>query len=364
MESELAELELKNIAVTRVSDTMIQCLFRTPRIKQLYLYITAGERYPQEPILVDISCSQLNSTLIEKMAKLLNQEASKTAPEIHIVKIADKLASTLNENKLLAAWAELTDARKCLGTNEELQTLGKLGAFVLKLRENEWEMSIKVKVPDDYPYEPLDFSITSTNLPPSMVDMFRNQASNLIYKCIYGEKVVTKSAEQSLTAEQIRHDVDFLRTKHLLEQKSAQKEARRQHNRIIKKEIEKEKEILASQQDLIESIVTPSIPPFIHFWTSEIFRRIPSETCQRCQETIINSKDPERVVCGHWFHMKCLEEYMRTPPFEKYCLACNERVFHPKFPTDPKALERLAKAWSMDQARRREIADVVDFLDM
>lgn len=364
MESELAELQSRGVIVTKVSETMAQCMFKTPRIKQLYLYITVSEQYPQEAILVDISCPQLNSMLLEKMANLLNQEASKIAPEIHIVKIADKLASTINENKLLTSWAELIDARKYLGPNDQLQTLGKLGAFVLSLRENEWEMSIRVRVPDGYPYEPLDFTITSTNLIPSLVEMFRNQGTNVIHKCLYGDKIITKAVEQAMSAEQIRHDVDFLRTKNQLEKNSAQKDARRLHTRIIRKEIDKEKEIIANQQDSVSTINMPPIGPFIQYWTQDIFRRIPTETCLTCRETIINSKDPERIVCGHWFHMRCLEEYMRTPPFEKYCIACNERVFHPKFPTEPKALERLAKAWSMDQARKREIADVVDFLDI
>ena len=62
--------------------------------------------------------------------------------------------------------------------------------------------------------------------------------------------------------------------------------------------------------------------------------------------------------------MRCLTEYMHTPPFEKFCSRCGERVHHPKFPSDAKSLERIAKSWSMEQARQREIQEVIDFFDL
>ena len=72
-------------------------------------------------------------------------------------------------------------------------------------------------------------------------------------------------------------------------------------------------------------------------------------------------KHPERLFCGHWFHFKCLDEHLTTPPFEKMCPACDRRMFHPKWSSD---LKKLEKRWAVEQAHARELSEITDLLDM
>ncbi|KAF0311906.1 hypothetical protein FJT64_017304 [Amphibalanus amphitrite] len=69
----------------------------------------------------------------------------------------------------------------------------------------------------------------------------------------------------------------------------------------------------------------------------------------------------ERVYCGHLYHFGCLVQYMKTPPFDggKKCELCGKRIFHEKYKVSP----QLAEArWAQEQARERELGEVIDFL--
>jgi len=70
---------------------------------------------------------------------------------------------------------------------------------------------------------------------------------------------------------------------------------------------------------------------------------------------------PMRCYCGCWYHYKCLDKYMREPPFGASCptKGCGRQVFHPHWPSDRKQLER---EWAGHQARLREIDDAAMFL--
>jgi hypothetical protein len=150
----------------------------------------------------------------------------------------------------------------------------------------------------------------------------------------------------------------------------------------------------------ISSTSLPSVVPVVRYLVEEYVSRLPNEICQNCQRPVLplepegttsaattetqqtetpqtgikkkkkgTSKDtmtrserkPIRSICGHWFHYKCLDEWLTTPPFLRHCAVCTRRVYHPDWPEDIKAIERTYQA---EQAKKREIADVADFLDM
>ena len=45
-----------------------------------------------------------------------------------------------------------------------------------------------------------------------------------------------------------------------------------------------------------------------------------AERCATVVEDESHDKHPIRVCCGHWYHYKCLDEFLTKPPFEKMCL--------------------------------------------
>ena len=67
------------------------------------------------------------------------------------------------------------------------------------------------------------------------------------------------------------------------------------------------------------------------------------------------------MYCAHLYHHECLEVYTKTPPFEggKKCISCGVRLSHDKWNVPPKIAE---ERWAHEQAKKREIAEVAEFL--
>jgi len=109
----------------------------------------------------------------------------------------------------------------------------------------------------------------------------------------------------------------------------------------------------------------------VEYIVNKFARLLPHEKCAHCKQPVIDAikkgekqADPaERAFCGHWFHSSCLEHVMTKPPFGMQCPGdgCDSRVFHPKWTSDVKTLERR---WAAAQARQREVDDARDFLGL
>lgn len=66
-----------------------------------------------------------------------------------------------------------------------------------------------------------------------------------------------------------------------------------------------------------------------------------------------------KVYCGHFYHFRCVEAYLREPPFGKGCHTCGLGIEHHALTTDSKVLEAR---WAAQQAKKRELDEIVDFL--
>ena len=201
----------------------------------------------------------------------------------------------------------------------------------------------------------------------------------------------------------LKHDVEVLKkvsdlrktdkakTKHgVMESSTAErKAARRQLSRLAKKELRADQaQLEAAQKKEQEERRAMMVKPADHgqpcllavcqFLRNEFVHRLPSETCQVCGEKAFPS-DPEkakkilgnpkakrhplRVYCGHWFHRMCLHSWMTQPPFGKCCSAdgCGKRLYHPLWTSN---IAKLEKDWAAKEAKKREMADVVDCFDV
>jgi hypothetical protein len=180
--------------------------------------------------------------------------------------------------------------------------------------------------------------------------------------------------------------------------RAERKAARRDLKRLARAEVAHDEEELLKQVELEEQemidllktqmsdTATPSLLPVVKFVVEELVCRMPSEPCQSCLKPVLPTvpassvdlesltdkeskkvkkgwlqKRPVRTFCGHWLHYDCLDEWLTTPPFIRQCPVCGKRIWHPDWPEDVKQVER---AWQNEQARKREMADVADFLDL
>lgn len=65
------------------------------------------------------------------------------------------------------------------------------------------------------------------------------------------------------------------------------------------------------------------------------------------------------INCGHFYHFRCAEDHVSTPPFGKRCHTCNAPIEHALLTTDTRVLEAR---WASKQAKQRELDDILDFL--
>ena len=144
---------------------------------------------------------------------------------------------------------------------------------------------------------------------------------------------------------------------------------------------QEERDVMALLRMKISDTAQPALLPVVKFLVEEYICRLPLEPCQSCRQPVLDhvpppaatedsskgtrksrvNKRPMRTFCGHWLHFDCLDEWLTTPPFIHQCPVCDRRIWHPDWPEDVKQVER---AWQNEQARKREMADVADFLDL
>uniref|UniRef100_A0A061R5L2 Upf0668 protein n=1 Tax=Tetraselmis sp. GSL018 TaxID=582737 RepID=A0A061R5L2_9CHLO len=125
------------------------------------------------------------------------------------------------------------------------------------------------------------------------------------------------------------------------------------------------------QQELLEGFEPqPSLWPAVSFLYHECLVPLVTERCSVCEKHLVPSDParilqvprymmPERLFCGHIYHLRCLETYINNPPFDKGCKVCGQTLSHHKFCTDAKVLE---SRWAFKEARQREIDDVKELM--
>jgi len=208
----------------------------------------------------------------------------------------------------------------------------------------------------------------------------------------------------------LKHDVGVLKqisdlrvattsgskAKYVTQVNAERREARRDLRKLAREESaadqEAQKAILEEEQNEMKDLIKgkasetaqPSLYAAAHFLVEDFACRLPLELCQACKKPVLpelpeSEKPPDsapstsktraaranlkpmRTFCGHWLHFQCLNEWLTTPPFVRMCPVCARRIWHPDWPEDHKQLE---KAWQANEARKREMCDVSDFMGM
>jgi len=237
------------------------------------------------------------------------------------------------------------------------------------------------------------------------------QVSNPIKFAESASKITTATPRlTSNTLLNLKHDVNVLKqisdlrvatttgskTKYVTQVNAEHREARRDLRKLARAESaadqEQHKAILELEQDEMKDLVKgkasetaqPSLFAAARFLVEDFACRLPLELCQACKKSVLTEQPdsekvqdaayntskarrardnakPMRTFCGHWLHFQCLNEWLTTPPFVRMCPVCARRIWHPDWPEDHKQLE---KAWQANEARKREMCDVSDFMGM
>ncbi|XP_067674988.1 uncharacterized protein [Haliotis asinina] len=285
--------------------------------KQLTIHLMFPENYPHQPIVVELKSKSLSFKLLDGLCKMCDEEARKNVGQRQVVLMVMFVKTFLQDNPLCVCNEEISYIKRNLVSGEDKVILKqKTSQIVIKVKQGSYFMNLRVTVPNDYPVHQVQCEIEDCNFPPLLKTFFQAQAIEISRQCV--QPPLKKKPK----------DPPFQ--------------------------------------------PKPSLRPVCEFLIRDCCKRYPKEVCQLCKDNVL-SEDPEtqtrepkkrleRVYCGHLFHTGCLNTYMKTPPFigGKKCPGCGCQIFHEKWKVSPELAEAR---WAHKQARQRELAEVVDFLE-
>lgn len=327
IEDELAEVgekcteKIHNTTIEACVPAMVRVRIRKTKHKDLTVCIQFTEQYPSEHLVVELKSKTLPDKFLDGLSRLCEKEAAdKHVGRRQVLLTIKFIRNFIEENPLCVCSGEISRLKKLLTDTDECKLKQKSGTVNLKLFQGAYCLDVRIAIPDDYPLEPIGIDFKSCNFPSMFERMFKANAIEIARQCI--EPPMRKKPK----------DPPF-------EPK-------------------------------------PSLYPVTEYLIMDCVKYSPVQICALCKQKcfpddpknvitdMMADKYVERVYCGHLFHFGCMDAYMKVPPFVggKICPfePCGKRIYHDKWRASPELAEAR---WAHQQARERELAEVVDFLD-
>eukprot|EP01025_Chloroclados_australasicus_P047015 TRINITY_DN5212_c0_g2_i1.p2 TRINITY_DN5212_c0_g2~~TRINITY_DN5212_c0_g2_i1.p2 ORF type:complete len:428 (-),score=48.45 TRINITY_DN5212_c0_g2_i1:603-1886(-) len=325
------------------------------------------QMYPQEELILDIKSDTLSPELLVKLQSVATAEGKKKIGERQVHNVISFVKSFLENNLLLVAFDDLQEIRRLFeGGEPELKSVKERSGVVhMILKEQEYFMEVRCTLPINYPEESLQIEILKSNFQSDIVPQFLLRVQDMARRCAEPPQVTSaltsvgrEGAGSGPKKQGKRQGVQtFLSNRKEQELSRAAQESRAK--------------ALDRQQKINETFVSQSsLLVVVDYLLNDSLRPLAAGKCAICEKRLIPS-DPQklnkvpremrvmRLYCGHLYHGKCVEEYVSKPPFGKECHHCGRKMEHHNLTTDVKVLEQR---WAANQARNREINDVVDFM--
>lgn len=296
------------IRITRTKHKQCVCQFQFP------------QDYPKVPILLELKSKRFPDKVLNAIANVTELESKKLVGKPQIISLVKFINKFIEDNPLLICSEEISQIKKkIISEEDEFKVKQKAGVIDYKINSCRYFLHIKITIPDRYPEECISIELKGSNFPSILEAHFFGQAKEIARQCIQPP---------------LRKDP-----------KAPPFEAK------------------------------PSIRPVLEYISSQCVHKFPVETCPCCGKPAL-AEDPEQcernpyadffvewVYCKHIYHHTCLDKYMKSPPFTggKKCLKCGSRIYHEKWNISPELAE---ERWAHKEARKREIEEVTDFLDL
>jgi len=323
IEDELSELrrccesQVANSKVVTAVPAMVRIEIEKTPFKKIICCLMYPTNYPSEAILIELKSKTLSDKLLSGLTKVCEDEVKKYKGKPQALVVLKLISKFLDENPLCCCSDEISKLKSmlCMDT-DSIKLSQRASSITLTLNKNAYKLKAKLTIPDNYPIERVDISTSDCNFPRVFKVWFVENSKELARRCV--EAPLKPKPNQP--------------------------------------KFEPKPSLLTAASFLIESV-----------------QRYPMERCQICKQVLLPANPDhvihsekaaahvERVYCGHAYHHDCLILYMKTPPFQngKMCPACGNRIYHEKWKVTPELAEAR---WASEQAKARELGDVVEFI--
>eukprot|EP00096_Caligus_rogercresseyi_P010999 TRINITY_DN4182_c0_g1_i1.p1 TRINITY_DN4182_c0_g1~~TRINITY_DN4182_c0_g1_i1.p1 ORF type:complete len:338 (+),score=90.32 TRINITY_DN4182_c0_g1_i1:392-1405(+) len=275
--------------------------------------------YPSSLLLIELKSKTISDKLLMGLVKVTEENARKNRDPRVLTSIAF-ISKFFEENPLACCSDEISRIRSKMNeAQDKLKLSQKSSSISLSISApNCYFYKLKINIPFEYPAKQTTFEDVETNFPRVFKAWFTEQSREIARRCVVPPLMKKKSSSVPPAF-----------------------------------------------------VPSPSLEPVVNFLIENV-KRYPLESCGICRKTclpldpahVIHNENAaahvERVYCSHCYHHDCLILYMKSPPFKgvKKCTLCNQRIYHEKWKVTPELAEAR---WAHQQAKERELGEVIDF---
>lgn len=294
-------------------------IVKTPH-KQLLAQFQFPDGYPGSPILIELKSKVFPVKVLCLLNERCDEEAKKIVGRAQIISMMKFISKFLDDNPLMVCSEEVSFIKKKLvDAQDDLKIRQKNGVLRYRIAQDRYFLDVKIAVPYHYPVQPISIEKKDSNFPKLLDTHFIAESIEIARRCV--EPPLKKDPRAQPFEPQ------------------------------------------------------PSLKKVVCHLVQDFVKKYPISICKICKRKAL-PEDPKNCIedeaddnfivwiyCGHIYHTGCLDTYMKTPPFTggKKCLDCGKRIYHDKWNITPKLAE---DRWAHQEARKREIEEVSDFLDL
>lgn len=310
---------IEGTSIITCNTELVQIGIKLTQYKQLKACIQFPDNYPNDGLLMELKSQTISDKILETILNLCNNEIKKQIGHKQIIHLIYFIHQFILNNPLCICADEVRHLKNnVVETNrgDWLKIKQKLSSILVRFQQQRYHIEAKLVIPHDYPISSVTTDITKTNFPDTL-------NKTLIGFC---EEIARQCIEKPLKVKP--KDPPF--------------------------------------------VPKPSLQPVTDYLVN-FCRNYSTARCPLCKKRALPENpdqvvtDPEhgmyveRVYCDHLFHYSCLDKYMKTPPFTggKKCPACSKRIYHDRWKISSRTAE---ERWAHEQARKRELDEVIDFL--
>lgn len=323
-----------DVSVVACCPLMVRFRIRRSKHRELDLCLNFPPHYPDALLFAELKSRRLPPKFTDSIVTALEKAKEDFIGKPHILQVLRFTLEFLDANPLCVAVQEISDLRRHLssfkvgevgeGEGDWLKVRQKSSAILARVEAARYFLQFRLSIPDEYPDKQVELELKETNFPQLFRVFLFHQGTEMARQCVQPP---------------------------LLRRKKGQK---------------------APPPPPSSFQVQPSLEKVGRFLVDEA-KRYPVDPCPICKARAF-PEDPadvaeefeapehiERVYCGHIFHFRCIDVYMKTPPFKggKPCPACKATIYHDKWKDSEKTRE---ERWAHKEAKQRELEEVQDFL--
>ncbi|XP_067124698.1 uncharacterized protein [Centruroides vittatus] len=125
--------------------------------KQITVCIQFPEKYPMQPLLIELKSKYLSERLLDRLTKICDEECKKYIEKPQILKILKFIRNFIDDNPLCVCSEEITNIKKeLIDKQDELKLKQKNSSISLRVFQDLYFLAIKITIPENYPLKQIE----------------------------------------------------------------------------------------------------------------------------------------------------------------------------------------------------------------